>query len=109
MKKIILFVLFLVFASTAHTFAQDYTREGKTFTATKSASGAKSSSVETSFIYVDTDGKSYTIWLSKNGHAFIKRVSKSGKSYNKYLSEELSREVCKEMGVNYVPSKPKSK
>lgn len=78
-------------------------REGKTFI----AQGAKTKveNVKTEYSYTDTDGKTYEIWLSKNGRAFIIRVSKTGKYYRKYLGEEISRQICQEIGREYVETK----
>lgn len=109
MKKIILTIAIAMAAMTA-ALAQDnntnksYTINGKSIVANKSnkASG-KSGAIKTDYTYQDVDGKTYDVYLSKNGRAFIKRVSqKSGKEYNKYLDEQLSRDLCKELGITYV-------
>ena len=51
--------------------------------------------VKTEYTYKAKDGKTYPIFLSKNGKYYIKRVSKkSGKMYKTYLpevTEQLSR------------------
>ena len=109
MKKIIFSVLFAMLVCVGMAQNVDVKRNGKNFTATKTVSSgsAKSSSTKTDFTYTDTDGKTYEVYLSKNGRAFIKRVSgKTGNTYNKYLPEQVSRDVCKELGVEYV-EKPK--
>lgn len=63
-------------------------------------------SQKTEFQYKDTDGKTYPIYLSKNGRAYIIRTSqKSGNEYRKYLGEEISRDICKQLGVQYVEKK----
>lgn len=109
MKKIfvaaVLFIAALsgVNAQDNHKSNNNVTREGKTFV----AQGAKTKveNVKTEYSYTDTDGKTYEIWLSKNGRAFIIRVSKTGKEYRKYLGEEISRQICKEIGREYVEMK----
>lgn len=103
MKHMFFFILSLL---TLTASAQDYKKSNETtyvevIDSTKTTK--KSSSIETDFIWIDKDGKSHTIWLSKNGRAFIKSVSKkSGKEYPKYLSEELSREICKKLNRTYI-------
>ena len=77
-------------------------REGKTFVVQSSAKKSNCENVKTEYSYTDTDGKTYEIWLSKNGRAYIKRVSaKTDKEYKKYLGEEISRQICKELGREY--------
>lgn len=77
-------------------------REGKSFIAQSSAKGSNGENVKTEYSYTDTDGRTYEIWLSKNGRAYIKRVSaKTNKEYKKYLGEEISRQICKELGREY--------
>lgn len=77
-------------------------REGKTFIAKSSAKKSDGENVKTEYSYTDTDGRTYEIWLSKNGRAYIKRVSaKTDKEYKKYLGEEISRQICKELGREY--------
>lgn len=80
--------------------AQTITRQGNTFVAERTAT--TSGSTETKYTYKDTDGETYKIHLSKMGHAYIIRTSKkSGKEYRKYLDEQTSRTICKEMGREY--------
>lgn len=100
MKKIII-TLCLLLAMNA-SVAQTINRNGNNFVAesTKTSKSA-GQAIGTKYTYTDTDGKTYSIWLSKNGRAYIIRTSKSGKEYKKYLTEEISRTICKEMGVTY--------
>ena len=85
--------------------SNNVTREGKTFTA-QGSKKSKGESTKTEYSYTDTDGKTYEVWLSKNGRAYIKRVSaKTGKEYSKYLGEEISRHICKELGREYIEIK----
>lgn len=86
MKKILLFIL-LFFCININ--AQEYKREGNTFVVVKSAKKSKSSSKETKFTVKDTDGKTYKVYVSKNGKTYINKVSKkSGKTYRKYVKLE---------------------
>lgn len=105
MKKVFFFVLFAMLVCVGMAQNVNVERNGKNFVATKTekAKTASSSATKTEYSYTDTDGKTYEIWLSKNGRAYIKRVSaKTGKAYNKYLPEDVSRQICKELGVEYV-------
>ena len=49
---------------------------------------------------VTREGKTYEILLSKNGRAFILRISKTGKDYRKYLGEEISRRYARRLDAN---------
>ena len=108
MKKLFIAAVLFI-AALSGVNAQDnhksnnVTREGKTFVA--QGAKTKSENTKTEYSYTDTDGKTYEIWLSKNGRAFILRISKTGKEYRKYLGEEISRQICKEMGREYVEMK----
>lgn len=87
MKRLLLSVLILI-ALTVCIKAQNVTLRGKTFTAVKDSASRKSQSVKTDYVYVDTDNNAYPVYLSKNGKAYILRVSKkTGKEYRKYLPE----------------------
>ena len=80
--------------------AQSYTRSGNTFTMT-STKKSKSEPTKTKFV-VEKDGKSYPVYMGSTGSCFILRTSsKTGKEYRSYLGEEMSRTICKELGVEY--------
>lgn len=65
--------------------AQNVVRNGKTFIEQK-ADSAKSRGTKTDYLYTDKNGVTDTIYLSKNGNAFIWKVSKkTGRRYPKYL------------------------
>lgn len=87
--------------------AQNYVRSGNTFTAKSSnKSSSKSSSIKTKFTWKDSKGKTYSIQVSPNGAAFvIKTSSKTNKEYKNYLGPEISKEICKELGINYTSKK----
>lgn len=76
MKKVFFFVLFamLVCVGMAQTQNVSVERNGKNFVATKTekAKTGSSSATKTEYSYTDTDGKTYEIYLSKNGRAYIK-------------------------------------
>ena len=80
--------------------AQSFTRSGNTFIIT-STKKAKSEPTKTKFT-VEKDGKSYPVYMGSTGSCFILKISaKTGKEYRSYLGEEMSRTICKEMGVEY--------
>ena len=95
MKKFLALVA-LAFMVGAPIFAQDVKREGNTFVQVQSDKVSLKNDTKTQYTYKDKDGKEYPIYLSKNGKAFIVRVSKkSGKEYKQYLpqvTEQLSKE-----------------
>ena len=95
MKKLFILLLFLLpFAC----MAQDVVRNGKNFT---KVSQCDTKEIQTEFTYTIKDVV-YPIFISKNGACYIKRISKkSGKEYKQYLGEEISREICKEIGIEY--------
>ena len=82
--------------------AQNNTQKGTTFIQNKSKKKKKSSAIETKYTWQDSKGSTYPIYLSKNGKAFVKMVSKkTGKEYHKYLDKEISIKLCKEYNVEY--------
>lgn len=104
MKK--LFLAIAMFVSLTST-AQSVVREGNTFVQVSSTNDrTKSTSQKTRYNWKDKEGKTYPIWLSKNGRAYVMRVSKkTGNEYKFYLGEDISKQICREMGVTYVEKK----
>lgn len=102
-KGWIVFIILVI--SCCNADAQTVTRSGNTFIATSTRS-TRSNAIETKYEYKDTDGKTYKIFITQNGRCFIKRISaKSGKEYNKYLPETISREISKELNIEYKEKK----
>ena len=83
---IVIFALaYLMFFVCATAKAQSVQRQGNTFIVTDTVS-KKECAVETDLLFIDKDKKVYNIYVSKNGNAFIYKISKkSGKKYRKYL------------------------
>lgn len=76
-------------------------REGKTFVQV-STRGSKAEPTATPYTYTDSKGKSYPIFLTVNGRAYVNKVSgKTGNTYKYYLPEDVARQICSEMGVEY--------
>lgn len=106
MKQIIL-ILILTLSMSLTSNAQNYVRSGNTFTVKSSIkSSSKSTSIKTKFTWKDSKGKTYAIQVSHNGAAFvIKTSSKTNKEYKNYLGPDISKEICKELGINYTSKK----
>ena len=74
--------------------AQNVVRNGNTFVQ-QSDSTSRGGATKTQYLYIDSKGQTDTVYLSKNGSAFIWKVSKkSCKVYRKYLPE-----VTKQLGT----------
>jgi len=92
---IVLILGFLVLSQ--HSKAQNVQLKGKTFVQVDSS--RKSQPIDTGYEYVDKDNVSHKVFLSKNGKAFIFRVSKkTGKEYRQYLPKVT--EMLKEANKN---------
>ena len=104
MRKIFAIMLLAISMCVAAQDVKPYIRSGKVFTQVVKAKsgGAKSEAKKTGFTWKDSKGKEYDIYMSKTGSCFVNRVSaKTGKEYRSYLGAELSREICKELKVEY--------
>lgn len=112
MKKFLQMMLVVLIASFSvlPCEAQAQTkREGNTFIQQPSRNSA-TSAVKTKYIWEDTKGNSYQIYITSNGRCFVNKVSsKTGKEYKYYLDEETSKTIAKEMGITYVPKQSKKK
>lgn len=87
MKKFLALVALTLMVG-APIFAQDVKREGNTFVQVQSDKVSLKNVTKTQYFYKDKSGKEYPIYLTKNGKAFIVRVSKkSGKEYRQYLPQ----------------------
>ena len=100
MKKI-LFILLLLLTVGVTVNAQNYTREGNTFSSS-TGEHSKSEAIKTKFTWKDSKGKEYPVYMSKSGSCFVIRISKkTGKGYKSYLGPEISEQICKELNVEY--------
>jgi hypothetical protein len=83
MKKVLFMVVLALMVGT--TYAQSVKRQGNVFIEQKDTAFVNNG-IKTKYTYKAKDGKEYPIFLSKNGKAYIVRVSKkSGKQYKQYL------------------------
>ena len=94
MKKLIITIALAMMAS-AGIFAQSVKREGNTFVEQKTERKSGTQATKTAYTFKAKDGKTYPIYLSKNGKAFIIRTSKkTGKEYRQYLPE-ITKQITK--------------
>lgn len=101
--KIILIVFAILITTSGIAYSQDIKREGNTFKTTKVAKST-TEPVKTKFIWEDSKGLTYPIYVGATGSCYILRVSKNtGKEYKYYLGEEVSKQICKELGIEYKP------
>ena len=101
MKKILLFMLLTLCLSSSAN-AQSYERDGKTFTISSTGERKSNNVITTDFKVKESDGKTYTVYCSKSsGACYITKTSRNGKEYRKYLGEDISRQVCSEIGIEY--------
>ena len=77
-----LIAMTLFFMLSLASGAQNVVRKGNTFVEQKSDS-AKSGDVKTEYTYTDKKGQVDTVYLSKNGNAFIWKTSKKGNRYKR--------------------------
>lgn len=102
MHKLILIAI-LVIASVSASYAQNYTKDGKTYKAEKVEK--TSTEIETGFTWEDSKGVQYPIYMGKTGSCYIKKISKkTGNEYKQYLGAEVSVDICKQLGVEYKPT-----
>lgn len=88
MRKLIVCIsMMLALGVNNSSIYAETVKSGNKFT---QVTNKKSSNKETKteYIYEDSKGVKYPIWLSSTGKAFIKKVSKkTGKEYKQYLPE----------------------
>lgn len=106
--KVMLCVLAMLLSFTIEASAQSFVKNGSTFEQVSTRSTG-SKATKTQFNYKDSKGKDYPIFITQNGRCFVNKVSgKTGKEYKYYLNEDISKAVCKELGITYTPKKSKS-
>ena len=96
-KKIELIVMLIVIffyggvtINTNLAYSQNVVRNGNTFIA-KSATVSKESK-KTEYVYKDSKGNSYTIYLSPKGKAYYIKKDKDGKDRKVYVPE-IGRQI----------------
>ena len=90
----------MVFALNVGVQAQSVERKGNTFTQVSKSGKSSGKETKTQYIYKDSKGNVYPVYLSSTGKAFVKKVSqKTGKEYKMYVPEigrEINPEAYKE-------------
>lgn len=112
MKKFIIGVIIILTAlmGCQTVKAQNYSRDNKTFVATKTTSDFKPQDIATSYTWRDSKGVEYPIYLhkytkgeneGKYGAYVIKKSAKTGNDYKYYIPSglEIANEIKKEMGL----------
>lgn len=81
--------------------AQSFVKKGNNFEQVSTRNVA-STATKTKFTWTDTKGNTYPIYVTKTGRCFVNKISsKTNKEYKYYLKEDLSRAICKELGIIY--------
>lgn len=98
MKKVIILTVML-FCGFLHLQAQTVTRNGNNFTQVKTT---KTTIQKTTFAYTIQE-KTYPVFINtESGRCFINKVSsKTGKEYRYYLPEEVAKQICNELNIEY--------
>lgn len=101
MKKFSVLVA-LMMSITFCGYSQEIVREGNTFSAAKTAR-TKEEPLATKYIWKDAKNVEYQIFVTKGtGACFVNKTSsKTGNTYRYYLGEAISKEICKELGIEY--------
>ena len=87
MKRFIICIIMMLSISLTIQ-AQNVERKGNTFTQVSNKKVEEAKETKTEYIYIDSKGIQYPVYLSAKGKAFIKKISrKTGKEYPKYLPE----------------------
>lgn len=96
-ERLIAFIVLMlgfIMLLTQELKAQNVVRKGNNFIEQNDSSN-RDGATKTDYVYTDKNGVNDTIYLSKNGNAFIYKTSKStGKKYRKYLPE-----ITKQLGT----------
>ena len=87
--------------NNSNIYAQNVVKNGNTFKSVKST--AKGDTLLTKFFFEDSKGNKYPIIvMKKSGRCYVwKKSGKTGKLYKQYMKPEVSKAVCKEVGINY--------
>ena len=55
------------------------------------------SPVKTKFVWKNSSGEEFPVYINSHGSCFIIKKSKSERSYKAYLAKEVSEQICKEL------------
>lgn len=104
MRKLIILLTFIVSVITSNNLlaqnatisstGEEYSRNGNTFS---SNTKSKQAPELTPYIWKDSKGNEYPIYISSKGSCFIIRKN----SNKQYMKKEISMQICKEMNKEY--------
>ena len=102
MKKLLVIAALLFALGVNNSIAQNIVREGKTFKSVSSKS-SKKDTLMTSYRFEDSKGTLYPIIINKaSGRCYVwKKSGKTGNMYKMYMKPEVSRQIAKELNVNF--------
>lgn len=104
MKKF--FILVAIATMCVFNCSAQITREGKTFKKTASARSKETAQKDTGYLWTDSKGVEYPIYMGASGACYVVKISKkTNKEYKQYLDKEVSMQICKELGIEYKPKK----
>ena len=93
MKHLITLLVALIVSVASYA---EVVREGNTFKVEKTTS--VNNDKQTPYTWQDKEGKTYPIFITKNGACYIIKVSKkTGKEYKQYLPKEIREQINKEI------------
>lgn len=97
--------LLLGIGVNAQTQDSTFRKEGNIYSSSSKVSTTKSDT-PTGFIWKDSKGVEYPIFMGASGSCYINKISnKTGKPYKQYLGKEISADICKQLGKTYNPSR----
>ena len=103
MKRLFICIIMMLClgVNNSNIYAQNVVKNGNTFKSVKST--AKGDTLLTKFFFEDSKGNKYPIIvMKKSGRCYVwKKSGKTGKLYKQYMKPEVSKAVCKEVGINY--------
>ena len=113
MKKFIIWVMCIILAGVVGcntAKAQSVKRNGNAFTSVSSRGASASQDVVTTYVWKDSKGKEYPIFLHKYtkgknvgqwGAYVIRKSEKTGKDYKYYFpgNQEAAAQISEEMGL----------
>lgn len=102
MKKYI-FLAVMLFIGLNNSMANDsisFIVNGNMYSKVHTTNKQKTEPTQTPYVY-KIGGQELPILLSVNGRAYVIRISQKGNEYKYYLGEDISRDICEKMGIEY--------
>ena len=96
MRKIIFIILTLFLTIIAYFLFTKEIKNGVTIM-DKYTRINVDSLVKTEFVWKDSKGDEYPVYIAHTGSCFVIKTSKSGEDYRAYLGEEVSEQINKEL------------